>query len=330
MSPPRSMIARFVVPIGWTFWGIVLLILLYWPVRIATEPETRPEAGRGLGLFVVFVLLALHAGAGVLFAWVVRRGSSAGLIALAILLGYPLVAVIARPVILAYKSRQYAKEAARVGDFRDARLAALADAIRANDAAALERLLGGQAPPAGKDRAGNDLLAYAADLVRDRKQGPDMVRVLLAADADARGSRTGEGVDLINHLAVVHTPEVREVIRLLLEHGADPNVIDPRTATTPIRDAYDDQDLLRLLVEHGANIDHVQGDGVPAVVHFIASQQWENALYLIEKGARLDVRNADGLSVDYYLDSWKESVYGNHPEGWDRVRAAIAARRSGR
>jgi hypothetical protein len=51
------------------------------------------------------------------------------------------------------------------------------------------------------------------------------------------------------------------------------------------------------------------------------------ALYLIEKGARLDVANQHGLSVDYYLKDWKESVYGNHPEGWDRVRAAIEARR---
>ena len=26
------------------------------------------------------------------------------------------------------------------------------------------------------------------------------------------------------------------------------------------------------------------------------------------------------------LKDWKDSVYGEHPEGWDRLRAAIAAR----
>jgi hypothetical protein len=32
--------------------------------------------------------------------------------------------------------------------------------------------------------------------------------------------------------------------------------------------------------------------------------------------------------VDYYLNDWKESVYGEHPEGWDKVREAIAERRA--
>ncbi len=54
----------------------------------------------------------------------------------------------------------------------------------------------------------------------------------------------------------------------------------------------------------------------------------DSALYLIEKNAKLDVVNANGLSVDYYLNDWKESVYGEHPAGWDSVRAAIARRRA--
>jgi hypothetical protein len=38
--------------------------------------------------------------------------------------------------------------------------------------------------------------------------------------------------------------------------------------------------------------------------------------------------NTHGLAVDYYLDDWKDSVFGDHPDGWDRVREAIAARRA--
>jgi hypothetical protein len=73
-------------------------------------------------------------------------------------------------------------------------------------------------------------------------------------------------------------------------------------------------------------VDRIQSDGTPAIVRFIGTRQWDSALYLIEKGAKLDV-NQNGLSVDYYLNDWKESVFGEHPEGWDRVREAIAKHR---
>ena len=40
------------------------------------------------------------------------------------------------------------------------------------------------------------------------------------------------------------------------------------------------------------------------------------------------VRNEHGVSLDYYLDEWKNDVFGEHPEGWDKLRAAIAIRRN--
>ena len=315
------------VPIGWTLWGIILLALLYGLVRVMTERNTSPEAGPGLGVMLFLVLLALHGGVGLLFAWAVRRQSSIGIILLAIVLGYPLVIAIARPLVMGYRSRQWEKEAARVGDFPDPTLAAMATAIRTEDVASLTRLLGGKAPPSGKDRAGNDLLAYAAEVVRLTGRGVESMRALLDAGADARASRTGEGVDLVNHLGTASGSARRDAIRLLLEHGADANAVHPPNRGTPIADAGDDLELVRVLVEHGADIDRLQGSGVPVIVHYIGANHWDSALYLIERGARLDVANADGLSVDYYLKSWRESVYGAHPEGWDRVKAAIEARR---
>src|SRR5215204_5660096 len=91
---------------------------------------------------------------------------------------------------------------------------------------------------------------------------------------------------------------------------------------------HDDVGMVRAFVDNGADIDRIQSDGTPAVVRFIGTRQWDSALYLIEKGAKLDIVNVNGLSVDYYLNEWKESVFGEHPEGWDRVREAIATRRA--
>jgi ankyrin repeat protein len=117
------------------------------------------------------------------------------------------------------------------------------------------------------------------------------------------------------------------VVRLLLEHKADPNLRDPITGNTPLNSVSGDAEVVRMLVEAGADIDALQPSGLPPVVGFISTRDWDSAIYLINKGARLDLKNADGLSVDYWLEQWKESVYGEHPEGWDRVRQAIAARR---
>ena len=50
------------VPIGWTLWGIILLVMLYGLVRVMTERNTSPEAGPGLGVMLFLVLLALHGG----------------------------------------------------------------------------------------------------------------------------------------------------------------------------------------------------------------------------------------------------------------------------
>ena len=318
---------RVVVPLGWTLWGAIAVALLYFLVQSATQRESSPEVGQGFGVMVAVALLAIHAGVGLLFAWVIRRQSSVGLILLAILFAYPLAIAIARPLVMGYRSRQWEKESARVGDFPDTTLAPMATAIRADDVAALERLLGGKAPPTGKDRAGNDLLAYAVGLVRDRDRGVASVKALLDAGADVRGSRSGEGVDPVNLLAMSSYDSSREVIRMLLERGADPNAVDPRNGNTPLGNVPHNLELVRLLVERGADIDRVQSNGVTPVVGFIATTEWDTALYLIEKGARLDVKNSDGLSVDYYLESWRTSVYGAHPEGWEQVKRAIAARR---
>ena len=100
-----------------------------------------------------------------------------------------------------------------------------------------------------------------------------------------------------------------------MEHGADPNVVDPRSGNTPLGEIHDDVGMVRAFVDNGADIDRIQSDGTPAVVRFIGTRQWDSALYLTEKGAKLDIVNVNGLSVDYYLNEWKESVFGEHPEG---------------
>src|SRR5262245_5437010 len=237
---------RVLVPLCWTLWGALLVVLLYGLVQVSTERTSSPEAGRALGVYTVVFLLVLLAGVGALLVLAMRKRSLGGLIVIAVVLAWPLVGMVAHPAIMAYKKHRWAAEEAAVGDFRDPALRAMADALRANDAAALRELLKGQAPPPGKDRAGNDLLAYAVFLVRDRKGRADMLRALLDAGGEPRKSRMAEGQDLVNFILLGATAEMAEPLRLLLEHGADVNAVDPQTGHTPIRNIHKEPALTRI------------------------------------------------------------------------------------
>ena len=322
---------RVLVPLAWILWSVLLLGLVFITFRISIERTSSPEGGRGIGLFVAGLMFLGLAAAGALLWWFARKPSPAGLLIMTLVMLYPIVLLIAGPVVRSFKERRFTQAEAAVGDFRDPALAAMAAAIATNDVAALEQLLGGRPPPRGQDRAGHDLLAFAIVTLGNGKCGVGPLRTLLVAGANPNASRLPDGRPLITWLIVSRysAPEAPEAVRLLLEHKLDPNVRDPAHQGTALRDAGEQPDIVRLLLEHGADPDVLDEYGLPPVVHFVSTRAWESALILIEKGARLDIANASGVSLDYYLKEWKDSVYGEHPPGWDLVRSAIARRRAG-
>mgnify|MGYP001828011129 FL=1 len=320
-------IAKDLIPVSWTLWGLLFLALAWAFVHTLVEPYDSPEVSPVVGTLVVGSLLVAFIGVGLLLLWATRRRSTAGLIALTLLLAYPFVLGIVSTLVRIWDTWQFERELSWVGEFPDPASQALGESIESGDIAGLEQQLAGGPPPAVRDRAGNDLLVFAALIVRDRDGDPETVRVLLESGADPQESTTPDGGSLLHFMVLDRTPRSIEVVRLLLEHGADPNAKDPRLGTTPMADAGAAPELVRLLVEAGADIDQTLPGGESVLVRFISRQQWDSALFLIDRGANLDVTNPDGLSVDYYLNEFKDSVYGEHPEGWDRVRAAIRARR---
>jgi ankyrin repeat protein len=144
---------------------------------------------------------------------------------------------------------------------------------------------------------------------------------------DPRDSLTPDGDTLLHFMVLDPAPSSVEVLRLLLQHGADPNAGDSDSGLTPMADAGANPEMVRVLIEAGADIDQLLPGGESMLVRFIARWHWDSALYLIQQGANLDVTSPEGRSVDYYLKEFGDSVYGQHPEGWDRVREAIEARR---
>jgi hypothetical protein len=318
---------RYLIPVSWTLWGLLFLALVWVFVTELVTPYNSPEVSQGFGALLMGSLLVVFAGFGLLLLWATRRRSTGCLIALTLLLAYPFVIGIASPLVNAWKTWRFEKELSQVGDFPDPASRALAESIQSGDIPGLQYLLAEGPPPTVRDRAGNDLLGFASVVVRDRNGNPEAVRVLLEAGADPRESSTPDGGSLLHFMVLDRSPPSNEVIRLLLRHGADPNAKDPQTGMTPMADAGTQPELVKLLAEAGADIDQLLPGGESMLVRFISMQQWDSALHLIQRGADLDATNTDGLSVDYYLREFEDSVYGQHPEGWDRVREAIEDRR---
>ena len=314
------------IPLAWICWAILFGALVVGTVMMARGTQSSPEMRREVGWLVFASLHLVVIAAGWLLYHFTQGRSEAGILTMLIVFGFVLVMSIAGPGVRAHKRWRFEQNYARVGSFEDPSLIPIAEAIHAGDHAALTLRLGGKRPPPGQDRSGHDLLGYALVAARDRGGSLDCVRAMLEAGSDPRTTRMPDGRAPIHFMIIDPSRGGREAVQLLLKHGADPNAVDPITGDTPIRTAGDSPDLVRALCEAGADVDRVQSDGVTALVEFVARQQWESACYLVEQGARLDSVNEDGLSLDYYLESWKDSVFGAHPEGWDRVRAKIAAR----
>lgn len=321
--------ARLLIPLAWTLWSLSLLGLGFVALRIMTERAHSPEAARGLGLLVVALLLLLLLAAGAGIHWAAKRQSVVALVALSLVVAYPLVLLIAGPVVTGMKQRRGQNAAARTGDFQSEAEKSLADAIRGNDATRLKELLPNQRVPEGRDRAGHSLLEFAVVSLCERGGSLDCLRVLLEAGATARDGKDHNGLPLIALLLISHdrVPDYREAIALLLRHGASADQRDGGEGMTLLHHAGEHPDIVRLLVERGADVESLDQYGQSPVVRFTGQRHWDAAQYLIERGVRLDVATSNGVSLDYYLKAWKDSVFDEHPEGWDRLRTAIAKRR---
>jgi hypothetical protein len=101
-----SRITRFLIPMSWTLWGILLLVLLWAFVDSIANPVYTPEVSPQVGPMMMGALLIVFVGFGLLLRWAARRRSSGCLIALTLMLAYVFFMLIATLVFEAWNDWQ--------------------------------------------------------------------------------------------------------------------------------------------------------------------------------------------------------------------------------
>jgi uncharacterized protein len=122
----------------------------------------------------------------------------------------------------------------------------------------------------------------------------ERVRELLEADPDVRGERTPEGFTPLGLAAFMGGPDV---VRVLLEHGADPDDdADNQFGVRPVNAAAaaHDRETMRLLLEAGADADAQQQGGFTPLHEAAHSDDVEMARLLLEAGADPSIAADDG------------------------------------
>jgi hypothetical protein len=101
------------------------------------------------------------------------------------------------------------------------------------------------------------------------------------------------------------------VAYVLLKHGAEVNVWTPE-GNTPLGVAVmgDDKELVHLFVEHGADVNFCKPDNGRTPLHVAAiNGNVPLAEYLIQRGAKVDAKDATGkMPVDYAREYKEETT----------------------
>ena len=110
--------------------------------------------------------------------------------------------------------------------------------------------------------------------------------------AEAQTTVSAPKVDL--HSAVV--TDNLEAIRQHVRAGSDLNVLEPSRASTPLLTAsfFGKTEAAKILIEAGADLDYKNADGSTALHTAIAFDRTEVAKLLMDSGADLNCKNNDG------------------------------------
>ena len=173
-----------------------------------------------------------------------------------------------------------------------------------------------------KTAAANELLGYAVAEanMNDYKKAEKLQNIRILFDAGAVVD-PADRFDAPYYMAVASSGNV-EILRMLLERGADANARNSNLSTTILQEAADawkePEATVRLLLEHGANTEatHIYDNKYgpeTALLHAARMGRWGVCLALIEHGADVHFTNLREKSFHTY---YKVAKRGFNPNGY--------------
>ncbi len=266
-------------------------------------------AGRGMGLFVYYVSIAVLAVLLILnllpYPW--ARYAAFGLVSV------PFLYMQLNPIIGRVKRNIGYRMQASQPLFEDKERDQIARVIREGEPDKLKKLL--EIPIARLNDRG-ELLAYAIHETSGTAYRPaeklECIRLLFAAGAKL-DSATEDDIPI--HMSVAETGNAA-LLRLLLEQGADANAVQKYAKRPVLFEAIgsyqDPVGSVRVLLEFGADpnsralLDDEFGEVSP-LWHAAQLERWGVCLVLLEKGANPDFSALNGKSVrDLVLESARD------------------------
>lgn len=173
-----------------------------------------------------------------------------------------------------------------------------------------------------KTNAVNELLGYAVAEanMNDYKKAEKLQIIQLLFDAGAVVD-DADKFDSPFYMGAASSGNV-DLLRMLLDHGADANARNSNLNTTILQEAADawkePEATVRLLLEHGAQTEATriydnQYGAETALVHAARMGRWGVCLALLEHGANIDFTNLREKSFHTY---YKVAKRGFNPDGY--------------
>ncbi len=321
---------KIIIVAGWGLFAIDAFLAV---VALISRNLGNDAAGRGVAFTFGLIGLAFvfAGGAGLYFSgrfhsWL---GAAASILPLAL------------PLLLFFGSdiESYAQRVASVfhrqkaGRFPDPAQRELFNAIENDDCEAIRKILAARPNLGARDEAGSDLLSYAVTqthLARSDEENVksvEGVRLLVDAGADPNPPFIESAYHVSRPMpdGWAADPAGAEVFRLLLEHGANPNVLKEKQPL--IFDIWTNPDSMRAMLDHGADINARDENGDTPLLFYLWNGRWDAAMLVLERGADVSVQNKLGTTPQLALANGKriadEIMKKPLPAAYERVAAAL-------
>ena len=330
-------VTRAIALLGWVCLVLdAAFVVALIVIRDAGDDAAGRGVGRGWGLVLLPVLLIA---AGLLYRGT-KSGSQLGAISGTLIVALPFIFLAKGKLDQVRENSANRAQEAQHGQFGDARLKALAQAIDAGDTTGLQTLLASYkasvtAPDyTQRDASGETLLGFAVTRAMDYTGTDDKVsalRIVLQNGVPYAADAQELGLDWSFAALVDSRAKGAEIAAIALDAGADPNQ-QARYDKYPVILSYQvPLPQLQLLVQHGADVQARNELGESTLMNAIRFKRFPEALFFLEQGVDPDYATSDGRTARTELkrveDEYAEAQRPMEP-GHDAFVAALAAHRT--